>query len=92
MVPVLAVGFDTLNARVEAQSGQATAQQEKLKVTLLCRAVRHDPDFVTRNSKGDYRPLQRLIRILRCPDFIALYLNIHNCLSDFSDWSNIYTS
>ena len=33
MVPVLAVGFDALNARVEAQSAQATAQQEKLKVT-----------------------------------------------------------
>jgi nuclear pore complex protein Nup54 len=31
MVPVLAVGFDALNARVEAQSAQATAQQEKLK-------------------------------------------------------------
>ncbi|KAF8558659.1 hypothetical protein OG21DRAFT_1455256 [Imleria badia] len=31
MVPVLAVGFDALNARVEAQSAQASAQQEKLK-------------------------------------------------------------
>ena len=36
MVPVLAVGFDALNARVEAQSAQATAQQEKLKVTFIC--------------------------------------------------------
>lgn len=32
MVPVLAVGFDVLNARAEVQSAQATAQQEKLKV------------------------------------------------------------
>ncbi|KIJ64710.1 hypothetical protein HYDPIDRAFT_111286 [Hydnomerulius pinastri MD-312] len=31
MVPVLALGFDALNVRVEAQSAQATAQQEKLK-------------------------------------------------------------
>lgn len=35
MVPVLAVGFDALNARVEAQSAQASAQQEKLKVTSI---------------------------------------------------------
>ena len=47
MVPVLAVGFDALNARVEAQSAQASAQQEKLKVTLLCCVVGHDPDLVT---------------------------------------------
>jgi nuclear pore complex protein Nup54 len=35
MVPALAVGFDDLHKRVDAQSKQAALHQEKLKVSLL---------------------------------------------------------
>lgn len=39
LVPVLALGFDALNTRVEAQTQQAATQQEKLKVCEACTAV-----------------------------------------------------
>jgi hypothetical protein len=40
MVPVLAVGFDDLQKRVDAQTKQATVHQEKLQVHAVRSSLR----------------------------------------------------
>ena len=39
LVPALALGFDALHTRVEAQTQQAATQQEKLKVRVFLSAA-----------------------------------------------------
>ncbi|KAG8216116.1 nucleoporin complex subunit 54-domain-containing protein [Butyriboletus roseoflavus] len=77
MVPVLAVGFDALNARVEAQSAQATAQQEKLKELrrrLQALTATHTDTTLSRLHRALSQHTQLSQRLLRLVQHLHLLI------------------
>ena len=56
MVPALAIGFDDLQKRVEAQDKQAALHQEKLKVITFLPVVLLIPQHRSGTARPSIRP------------------------------------
>ncbi|KAF9224896.1 hypothetical protein BS17DRAFT_779235 [Gyrodon lividus] len=77
MVPVLAVGFDAVNTRVEAQSAQATAQQEKLqelKKRLQALTATHTDTTLSRINRALLQHTQLSQHLLRLVQHLHLLI------------------
>ncbi|PCH36755.1 hypothetical protein WOLCODRAFT_140567 [Wolfiporia cocos MD-104 SS10] len=77
LVPVLAVGFDDLQQRVEAQSKQAAAHQEKMKelqTRIANLAQRHQLSNATRFQRATTLQTQLTHRVLRLVQHLHLLI------------------
>ncbi|KIK96889.1 hypothetical protein PAXRUDRAFT_825485 [Paxillus rubicundulus Ve08.2h10] len=77
MVPVVAVGFDAVNTRVEAQSTQAIAQQEKLKELkkrLQALTATHTDTTLSRTHRALSQHTQLSQRLLRLIQHLHLLI------------------
>ncbi|KAH7883035.1 nucleoporin complex subunit 54-domain-containing protein [Phlebopus sp. FC_14] len=77
LVPVLAVGFDALHLRVEAQSQQAAAQQEKLKEVkkrLESLTATHNDNNIPRIQRTVLQHTQIAHRLLKMIQHLHLLI------------------
>ncbi|EIN14470.1 hypothetical protein PUNSTDRAFT_110559 [Punctularia strigosozonata HHB-11173 SS5] len=77
LVPVLAVGFDDLQTRVEAQTQQATSHQERLKelqTRIKALAQRHELSNSVRLQKAAKMQVQLQQRLLRLAQHLHLLI------------------
>ncbi|KAL6304670.1 nucleoporin complex subunit 54-domain-containing protein, partial [Sparassis latifolia] len=77
LVPVIAIGFDDLQKRVEAQSQQATAQQERLKelqTRIAALSQRHQLSNASRLNRASMLQTQLTHRVLKLVQHLHLLI------------------